>query len=103
MRQAAEEDPKAAALRLKYRLMPFSHGTRACPGYGFAMMQVCRSGLLLMAGIHVHLAVHSTAGVCPSRAPALGTALQVQVQVLQLPSWGTCCKDASLLMCLQQG
>ena len=40
LRKAADVDAKAAATRLKYRLMPFSHGTRACPGYGFAMMQV---------------------------------------------------------------
>ena len=42
LRKAADVDAKAAATRLKYRLMPFSHGTRACPGYGFAMMQVRR-------------------------------------------------------------
>ena len=39
VRKAALSDPSAAA-RAKFRFATFSHGSRGCPGYGFATMQV---------------------------------------------------------------
>ena len=39
VRKAAQSDAAAAA-RQKYRFATFAHGSRSCPGYGFANMQV---------------------------------------------------------------